>query len=84
MKRNGFGFGERSSYLTFQPHLTPFAQTRFRTENVEFVHTASFPCDGFSSYDFPADLTSHLQALNEKTILNYIKIIGKNEVENLG
>jgi len=68
MKRSGL-------YLTLQPQLSPFTQTCFRTENVKLIHTASFSCDGLSGYDFTADLTSHFQALNEKTILNHIKII---------
>ena len=48
---------------------SPLPQTGFRTENIKFIHTASFSCDRFPSYDFSANLTSHVQSSIRETYL---------------
>jgi hypothetical protein len=60
-------------YLSFKPVSSPFPQTFFRAENVELIHTACFSHDRFSSYDFSANLTSHILPLSEKMVLSSIK-----------
>jgi hypothetical protein len=60
-------------YLAFKPASSPFPQTFFRAENVELIHTACFSHNRFSSYDFPANLTSHILSLFEKIVLSSIK-----------
>jgi len=83
MKINIFTFGKRGLYLVLQPVLSPFTQTRLRTENVKLIYTASFSGNRLSGYNFPADLASHLQLPNERTILNHIKLFPKYEVSAL-
>ncbi|MGC8999072.1 MAG: hypothetical protein ACP5JW_06760 [Candidatus Bathyarchaeia archaeon] len=60
-------------YLAFKPVSSPFLQALFRAENVKLIHTTCFPHDGFSSYDFSTDLTSHARLPNEKMVLSSIK-----------
>jgi len=60
-------------YLAFKPASSPFPQTFFRAENVELIHTACFSHDRFSSYDFSANLTSHVRQPIKKMVLSSIK-----------
>jgi|YelNatPaOPRAMG01_1025707.scaffolds.fasta_scaffold01019_14 hypothetical protein len=64
-------------YLAFKPVSSPFPQTLFRAENVEFIYAACFPHDRFSGYDFSAHLTSHILPLFEKMVLSCIKLFLK-------
>lgn len=67
-------------YLAFKPFLSPLSQTSFRTENIKFIHTACFSCNGLSSYKFSTNLASHVNPLNKQVGLNYnINTISKAE-----
>lgn len=61
------------SYLTFKPISSPSPKALFRVKNVKFVHTACFPHDRFSGYDFSANLASHVWLPNEEMVLSSIK-----------
>lgn len=64
-------------YLAFKPVPSPFPQTLFRAKNVKLVHTASFPHNWLSGYDFSADLTPHIWLPNKEMVLSNIKFFLK-------
>ncbi|MEM2971396.1 MAG: hypothetical protein QW270_03110 [Candidatus Bathyarchaeia archaeon] len=71
-----------SLYLAFKPVLIPLAQTRLRTENVNLVNAACFPCDWLFSYDFYTNLTSYWHQPNKETNLSNINYFPKSKVDN--
>ncbi len=67
----------RRLYLAFKPVSSPFPQALFGAENVKLIHTACFPHDRFSRYDFSTDLTSHVRLPYEEMVLSSIKLFLK-------
>jgi len=61
-------------YLAFKPVSSPFPQALFRAENVKLIHTARFPHDGFSGYNFSTDLTAHVRLPCVEMVLSCIKL----------
>ncbi len=60
-------------YLAFKPVSSPFPQALFRAENIKFINATCFAHDWFSSYNFSADLASHIRLPNKEMVLSCIK-----------